>query len=272
MPGGGGALRYNILYPQNYSKTSGVVWPVLFLGHENDEGMNGSTYPRDGGSLVSSNEMALACNTVTFRTDYPAIMVFPEIDQTLDTSGANGNANGGGYNDSPMSGQNEQAVVGLAKFILANEAADPTRMYIVGASLGGIWMLAQMVDNNRINGINKLWTAGMSFSDQLYRPTIPNANVFPSMLNVPVIAVSTDSDNDPNSYDRPAYSYFAGGSTTYPTKTQYDSTGVSALRAGSSQFYYMNFVNSNPWSTFAYLNADGGDGTRLFDLLFSFII
>ena len=272
MPGGGGVLRYNIQYPQNYSKTSGVVWPVVFLGHENDQGMNGSSYPRDGGTLCSVLDMALGMSTVTARTNYPCILVLPQIDQTLDTSGANGNANGGGYNDSPMSGQNEQAVAGLAKFILANEAADPTRMYIIGASLGGIWMLAQMVDNNRINGaFNKLWTAGMSFSDQLFRPSVPNANVFGGMLNVPVIAVSTNSDNDPNSYDRPAYQSFAGN-TNYPTKAQYDSTGVSALRAGTSQYYYMDYGSSNPWTVFSYTNADGGDGTRLLDLLFSFII
>jgi hypothetical protein len=276
MPSGKG-LFYSIQYPQGYSKTAGIVYPVIFIGHELDEGMLNGVYPRPGATLVSQNEMSLNFSTVNFRRAYAPILVFPAIDQILDLSGQNGNANGGGYNDSPMSGQNEQAVVSLAKFILSSEAADPTRMYIVGASLGGIWMLAQMADNNAYTGsFNKIWAAGMSFSDQLFRPTVANSTVFPNNINVPIIAVSTGppgsagADNNSESYDRPAWRYYTGNSN-YPTRSQYDSTGVTAMRAGTSQFYYMDTGTSAPWNTFSRLNADGsgGDGTRLFDLLFS---
>lgn len=268
LPSGKG-LYYSIQYPQGYNRNAGILYPVVFIGAEDHEGSSGGVYPRPGAQLVSQNEMSVAMSTVNFRTRYAPILVFPAIDQGS-LSDTDPQGNGGGYNDAPMTNQNEQAVVALAKRILATEAADPTRMYIVGASLGGIWMLAQMADNNAYTGsFNKIWAAGMSFSDQLFRPTVPNSNVFPNNLNVPIIAVSTDTDNNPDIYDRPAWNYYTGNSN-YPTKAMYDSTGVSALRAGSSQFYYMNFVNSNPWNTFSALNADGGDGTRLYDLLFSF--
>lgn len=268
-----GFMQYGILYPPNYSRTSGIVWPVLFYGHPNDDGMAGG-YPKDVGTLVNQARIDGAFNTIAFRTRYSPIVVVPECDQSIDTSGANPNANFGGYADSPNSGGNEQALTALARLILSTEAADPTRMYWTGDSLGAIGGLASLVDNNRINGINKIWTAAQGLSDQLYRPATPNSQTFSRMTLVPYIAVSTPSDNVPSSYDEPGWQFYTGNSN-YPTKAIYDSGGVNSIRAGQSNYYYIRMTGGSPWDSsggdFRHMNADGGDGTALYDLLFSFI-
>jgi hypothetical protein len=275
MPGGGGSLRWNYLMPAQFSTT--VSYPVLFYGHTNDSGMNGSSYPQDGPTLVTDLSISPlsidgSLNTVAFRTAFPCIVVVPECDQTLDSSGANGNANFGGYADTPNSGQNEQAVIALLKYILATTSfsADPTRCYCTGDSLGAIGTLAWLVDNNQVNGVNKLWTAGMGFSDQLYRPSIANSTVFPNMVNVPYIAVSTSGDNNQAIYDEAGWTYYTGN-TNYPTPSTLTSGGVAAIRAGTSSFYYINNGATMPWATYRQINADGGQGTALYTLLFSFI-
>ena len=264
-----GSMRYNYLLPQGYDPNGNTIYPIVVYGHENDEGMNGSTYPADGGGLVNQTVIDGTFNTVAFRTNFPAIVIVPEADQSLDLSGANGNANFGGYADTPNSGGNEQAVVALTKYFLANFKADPTQVYCTGDSLGAIGCLAWMVDNNSINGINKLFTAGMAFSDQLYRPGgVSNSTVFAAMKTVPLLAISTPNDNNQASYDQPGWTYYTGNSV-YPTATTYSSKGVAGLKASTSNFYYLDTTTGVPWDTYRQLNADGGQGTALYTWLFS---
>ena len=269
MPGGGGSMRYNYLLPSGYS--TNVIYPILFYGHENDEGMNGGSYPADGGGLVNQTVIDGTFNTIAFRTNFPCIVVVPECDQSRDTSGADGNANFGGYADTPNSGGNELAINLLLAHFKAAFSVDPTRCYCTGDSLGAIGSLAWMVDNNRVNGVNKLWTAGMGFSDQLFRPGgVPNTTVFAAMTNVPYIAVSTPNDNNQAIYDQAGWTFYTGNNN-YPGPSQYNSGGVAAMRAGTTRFYYMLDPNGVPWDTYRQLNADGGQGTALYNLLFSFI-
>lgn len=264
-----GFMQYNVLLPAQYS--TAFLYPVLFYGPENDEGDSNGGYPADGGNLVNQTTIDGAFNTVAFRTDFPAIVVVVEYDQTIDESGENPNANGGGYNDAPNSGGNEQGVNVLAAHILATYSADPSRFYTSGDSLGSIACLADIVDNNAYNGIHKIWAAAMGFSDQLYRPTINNSAVFPNMVHVPYIAVSTPYDNSESSYDMPAWEYYTGN-TNYPSEAAYASGGVAAIKAGSSSFYYIRMTSSQmPWEVYRQLNADGGKGTNLYKLLFSFV-
>jgi endoglucanase len=263
-----GFIAYDYLLPQNYSTS--VIYPVLFYGHENTEGTSGSTYPSS--TIVYQPVMDGAFNTVIFRTAHPCIVVVPYCDQSDQTGGTGENF--GGYNDTPNSGGNEQGVTALAQHFIASFSVDPTRMYCTGDSLGGIGSLAWMVDNSRTNGLIKLWTAGMGFADQMYRPANgqPNNTTFSNMTNVPYIAVSQTSDGNSSTYDQPAWQYYTGNSN-YPTSSQYDSNGVAALKAGSSNYYYLNYLgNENSWDAYRQMNGDGGDGTALYALLFSFII
>jgi hypothetical protein len=265
-----GFMRYNYLLPQGYS--TNFIYPILFYGHENDEGMNGSTYPADGANLVNQTVINGTFNTVAFRTNYPCIVVVPECDQTLDLSGANGNANFGGYADTPNSGGNEQAINALLAYFKTTFSVDPTRCYCTGDSLGAIGALAWIVDNNRVNGVNKLWTAAWGNSDQLYRPGgVANSVVFANMANVPYIAVSTPNDNNQAIYDQAGWTFYTGN-TNYPTPAQYAASGVAAMKAGTHSFWYMLDPTGVPWDTYRQLNADGGQATALYNLLFSFII
>lgn len=266
-PGGFSGMRYNYLLPSGYNPA--FSYPIMFIGGGNDEGMNGSTYPRDGGAFVSGIEFdGFTYNTVAFRTAHPAIIVAPQCDQSLDLSGANGNANCGGYNDTPNGGWNEQAISGVLKFMESNFSVDTTRVYAVGLSLSAIGYLAQIVDNNQQNPAGSaLWTAAVGMSEQLFRPATPNSNSFARMASVPYLAISTPSDNVPASWDQPFWT-FNTGNTSYPTQSNYDSGGMAAIRAGTSQYYYIASSGS-PWSTFGPSNADGGDGTTWQTWLFS---
>lgn len=264
-----GFMRYNYLLPQGYNPST-FIYPILFYGHENDEGMNGNSYPSDGGGLVNQTVIDGSFNTIAFRTNFPCIVVVPHCDQSIDTSGANGNANFGGYADSPNSGGNEQAINALLNFFISNFAVDTTRCYATGDSLGAIGALAWIIDNNTVNGSLKLWTAAMGFSDQLFRQGANSAgSVFSRMANVPYIAVGTPNDNNEQIYDQAAWQSYTGNSN-YPSPSTYSSGGAAALRAASTSYYYMHTTNDVPWDTYRQLNADGGQGTSLYNLLFSF--
>jgi hypothetical protein len=267
-----GFIAFDYLLPFGYS--TNVLYPILFYGHENDEG-GVSSYPNSG-IWNQSDVTNGAFNTVAFRTNFPCIVVIPYCDQTIDGSGSNGNANFGGYADTSNSGSNEQGVNALLLYFQANFSVDVTRCYCTGDSLGAIGSLAWMIDNNRLNGSNKYWTAGMGFSDQYFRPSGPAMNtVFTNMTSVHYIAVSDPNDNNGGGaagavYDNPAWAFYTGNNN-YPSQSTYDNGGVAAIRAASSNFYYIQY-NGTPWETFRKLNADGGDGTALYTLLFSYII
>ena len=127
---------------------------------------------------------------------------------------------------------------------------DPGRRYTIGYSLGGIGTLAYLVDNNQYNGPGlQLWTAGVTYSDQLFRPSTPNSNVFSRMASVPLLTISTESDNVPSSYDQPAWTAYTGNSN-YPTQSNYDNGGMAAIRAASTNYYYINYGSANPATTF----------------------
>lgn len=263
-----GFMAYSYMLPQGYSASANIVYPLVIAEHWNDGGMNGNSYPDTscpGGTFGGTMD------TANMRRGYPAIVVAPKADQSIDTSGSDGNSNFGGYGDSPNSGGNEQGVNALVAYFKANFKVDATRVYCTGDSLGGIGCLAQMVDNNQINGVNSIFTAGLLFSDQLYRPaTSPNpTSLFNRMKTVPLMAVSTPYDNSPSSYDQPAWTNDTGNSN-YPTKAQYDSGGVAKMQAGSTNYYYQAVTDgTNPWDYYRALNADGGDGTAMYTWLFS---
>jgi endoglucanase len=263
-----GFIAYDYLLPHNYN--TNVVYPLLVYGHENTEGSSGTNYPNS--TIVFQPVMDGAFNTVIFRTAHPCIVVVPYCDQTDQTGGTGENF--GGYQDTANSGGNEQGVTALAQHFIASFSVDPTRIYCTGDSLGGIGSLAWMVDNSRTNGQIRLWTAGMGFADQMYRPANgqPNNTTFTNMTNVPYIAVSQTSDGNSSTYDQPAWQFYTGNSN-YPSQAQYDNGGVAAIKAGSSSYYYINYTgNQNSWDAFRQMNGDGGDGTALYALLFSFVI
>lgn len=270
-PSSFGSMQYNILLPQGYAANSSIyTYPLMIVGAGNDQGMNGSTYPRDGASFIAAMEAdSLLFNTVAFRTAHPAIIVAVQCDQSLDTSGATTNSNCGGYADTPNGTWNEQAISKIAQFMITNYSVDTSRVYCVGPSLMGIGCLAQLVDNNKqymTGGSLQLITAAVGFSDQLTRPTIPNSTVFSRMAAVPFFSVCSPGDN-PCNYDLPLWQNITGN-TSYPVKANYDA-GIANARAGSSNFYLINTSSGTAYGTFGCMNADGCDGTQIYAWLFS---
>lgn len=277
-PSGKGYMQYNYLLPAQYNPA--LVYPILFVGHPLGSGMINGTYPRDGSSFTTnlsyggSFSLDTLYNNVTFRTAHPCILVACECDQSIDQSGSNGNANFGGYNDSQNSGWNENAVNGIVQSFISGSVVqglqvDPGARYHIGYSLGGIGTLAYLVDNNIWNGPGlRIWTAGATFSDQLFRPGTPNSAVFGRMASVPLLTCSQTSDNVPTSYDIPAWQSYTGNSN-YPTKATYDAGGVAACRAGTTNYYYINNGSGNTATAFMPMNEIGGDGTRIYAWLFS---
>lgn len=277
---GGKPLQYNYLLPSGYDPVH-FSYPLMFVGAGNDQGMNGSTYPVDGGTFVPRMESDnFRFNTVQFRTAHPAIIVAPQCDQTLDLSGATFNANCGGYNDAANTSWAEQAISALQKHFVNDVgvcggtgkcSVDPTRKYGVGLSLSAIGYLAQVVDNNQINNQgNAAWTAGVGMSTQLFRPATPNANVFSRMRNVPYFAICAPGDN-PCNYDLPFWQSITGN-TNYPTQNQYDANFAST-QAGTTAFHLIGSYNGGTaYNQFGCMNGDGVglpcDGTAIYAWLF----
>lgn len=271
-----GFMRYDYLPPHNFTNTK--KYPLLVIIMENDEGDTNGQYPSDGTGMVMQTEIQGSVNTANFRRLHPCGVLVLHIDQTIDESGQNANANGGGYGDAPDSGGNEQAAVALIKSMIANTATysiDPTAILGRGSSLGGIAMAAEIEDNNiATGGSNALFSGVMAFSDQLYRPATPNGPaVFEKFRNVGFIACSTPNDNNPDSIDGPAWNYFSGNKP-YPTPATYTAGGAAAIRASSTcKFYYirMGAGDGMPWDRYSRLNEDGGEGTQLWATLFGFM-
>ena len=277
-PSGLGYMNFNYVLPANYN--SAYLYPILFVNHPLDGGMNGSSYPRDGNVMVSGTfwggtyNADNMFNSVAFQTAFPSVIVLCQQDQTNNLGGtaANGVV---GYNDSQNSSWNEQAINGILQAFVAGTVVsglqiDPGRRYTIGYSLGGILTLGLLADNNQwatpAGGI-ALWTAGITYSDQLARAT-SNSSIFSRMKTVPLLTISTTGDNVPTSYDQPAWTAYTGN-TSYPSQSNYDSGGMSSIRAGTSQYYYINYGSGQPAQTFMPLNSNGGDGTKAYVWLFS---
>lgn len=281
-------MRYNYLLPAGYNPTL-YTYPLVMVGAGNDQGMNGSTYPRDGGTFISAMEgNDFKFNTVNFRTANPAIFVAPQCDQTGDLSGATTGRNCGGYNDTPNGTWNEQSISAIQQHFINDTGAcgtagqtcsvDTTRLYGVGLSLSAIGYLAQGVDNNQINSQgNAAWTAIVCMSCQLFRPATANSVVYPRMKNVPYMEICSPGDNPcnygPGFWDNINGNTSAGSPVAYPTQTTYDNGTMASIQAGTSSFYYINSYTANAngsgaYNVFGCLNSDGCDGTKIYNWLF----
>lgn len=278
LPGGGGFMYYDLLVPANYDPK--YVYPIVVLGHENDEGMNGGSYPSSnlstqGSALGTNLSWDAAFNTVNMRTKFPAFLILPYCDQTKDTSGATPGNNFGGYADTPGSTANAQGVLGIIAAVEATYSIDKTRIYGFGCSLGAIGLLSWLVDFNTWGtaAANKsIFTAGIGLSDQLYRPNVgggSNSGAITAMKNVPYFAIGTPNDNNVAIYDQAAWQQYTGNSN-YPTVSDYTSGGVAKCNAPGTSYYFINTTVDVPWNQgFAQLNEDGGIATPIFTWLFS---
>ncbi len=129
---GGMIMPYRILFPPNYDKKA--KYPVVLFLHGAGERGNDNDKQLTHGALLFLSQNA--------RSNYPAIVLFPQCpaedfwsavkilrDSTKVTMDFN-------YTSAPTGALT--AAIELTQMIMTKEAADPSRIYIAGLSMGGM--------------------------------------------------------------------------------------------------------------------------------------
>lgn len=252
-----GAMRmhYNYLLPYNYDPSR--RYPLLVWLHENDMG-NGFYQGGDGYSLAGYVDGWF--NTAEFRRAYPCIVVTPYADQSSDPSGETSNF--GGWVPPGDHGPNEDGVAAVASYFTTSFAVYPRKVYVTGASLGGIGSWALMLDYNAQNGpFGHVFTAALPMAGVIERYGFgvdPPQAVIDQLRDVPVFAVhgAYDGESQPN-WDRALWQDYGGG----------DFPGAPGAAAPSGAFHYLEDpdLGHDVWDTYAGLP----NGAPLYDWLFA---
>ena len=248
-------MHYNYLLPYNYDPAR--RYPLFVWLHEND--MGNAVY-QGGDPYGLAGYVDGWFNTSEFRRAYPCIVVTPYADQTSDPSGETSNF--GGWVPPGDHGANEDGVAAIARYFMASYAVYPRKVYVTGASLGGIGTWALMLDYNAINGpFGKLFTAGVPMAGVIERYGFgvdPPQAVIDQMRDVPVFAVhgSGDGESQPN-WDRAMWRDYGGG----------DVPGAPGADAPGGAFHYLEDpgLGHDVWDTYAPLPG----GAPLYDWLFA---
>ena len=251
----GMTMHYNYLLPYDYDPSHS--YPVLMWLHENDMG---DPYYDGGDPYGLAGYIDGWFNTSEFRSAYPCIVVAPYADQRSDPGGETSNF--GGWVPPGDHGMNEDAAVAIVQHVVATYSAYPRKVYVTGASLGGIGSWAMMLDYNAINGsFGKVFAAGLPLAGVIERYGFgvdPPQAVIDQMRDVPVFAVhgSGDDTSQPN-WDRAMWQGYAGGN--YP--------GDPGAGAPGGAFYYLEDPNlgHDVWDTYSPLPA----GAPTYDWLFA---
>lgn len=278
----GKQIHFEVLLPVNYS--TAVVYPVLIWLHPDGEAnpwyLGQNTDPRQ----LSAYDANGWFNTLNFRQNYPAIIVVGYADQTGDGGNSaienwggwiNTGATGSGTSFNGETGPNVFALNGVVAWVLANLAADPTRILLEGFSLGSIGLEYLLLRYNQVNGTPPLYTAGVSCGGGVveihgYGAGPSNADVL-ALTNVPAWFVSGagDTASFPSHWNSPLWVALSGN-TNYPAP---GGTAAQA-RAGTSQYHYwldptgghqQTDSSGNPWAInntlLTWLFQQSGTGT-----------
>ena len=130
-------MQYDVLLPANYDPS--VKYPVMLYLHQLDMGDDAS------GLLAEVNPWF---NSTTFRTDHPAIVVMPLLDQTADPSGQTINWGGVGTADSA----GETNALAALRQVMGQYSVDTSRVYVTGNSMGGIGTEDMLIKYNAYTG------------------------------------------------------------------------------------------------------------------------
>ena len=125
----GDTLHYRVLFPDNYDKSKSYPL-VLFLHGAGERGKDNEKQLIHGASLFSN---------ITTRTNYPAIVLFPQCPANgfwvkLGDK-INGNHN---FLIASAPDKSLELVIKLVDFYKKNEAVDNKRLYVLGISMGGM--------------------------------------------------------------------------------------------------------------------------------------
>ncbi len=187
-------MTYQVLLPANYNPS--IKYPTVLYLHQLDMGDDPS------GLLAEVNPWF---NSTTFRTDYPAIIVMPLLDQTADPSGQT--INWGGVSTADSAGE-DNAIAALQQ-VQQQYSTDNARIYVTGNSMGGIGTEDMLIKYNAYTGTEgKIFAAALSLAGADYGqgyPT-PNASVVSGLKNVPFWAIHGGQDTTvPLTWDQNLY-------------------------------------------------------------------
>ncbi len=248
-------MHYNYLLPYDYDPSHS--YPVLVWLHENDMG---DPYYDGGDPFGLASYVDGWFNTSAFRTQYPAIIVLPYADQRSDPGGET--ANFGGWVPPGDHGPNEDAVVAAVQRIESKFSVYPRKIYVTGASLGGIGSWALMLDYNAVNGpFGRVFAAGVPMAGVIERYGFgvdPPQAVIDQLRDVPVFAVhgAGDGESQPN-WDRALWHDYGGG----------NDPGAPGAGAPGGAFHYLEDpgLGHDVWDTYAGLP----NGAPLYDWMFA---
>ena len=184
-------MQYEVLLPANYNPA--VSYSTVLYLHQLDMG----DFPS---ALV--DEVNPWFNTTAFRTDHPAIIVMPLLDQTADPSGQT--INWGGISTQDSTG--ELNALAALKQVQSQYSTDTTRTYVTGNSMGGIGTEDMLIKYNAFTGTEgKIFAAGLALAGADYGqgfPT-PNQSVVTGLKNVPYWAIHGGQDGQvPLAFDQ----------------------------------------------------------------------
>lgn len=254
-----------ILLPSGYDPVN-FTYPTILRLHPDHEG--DSHYTGGDSNNVVNDGPDSQYNNVAFRTAYPCIIIVMYSDQSTDPS--SGVENDGGWTPNGQVGSasvysgdtGPNVFSAIAWTLWAQSGTMPTtdiygaaipsagvamtgdqgRAYVDGFSLGGIGCEYLMLMYNQVNGLQKVFTAGLAFAGNLeingYLVGPTSANLT-AMTSAPLWAVSGANDSQSTTWNDLCWTGLAGNSN-YPGY----GTTAALSKAGTSQFHYWRVAGS----------------------------
>jgi Ca2+-binding RTX toxin-like protein len=173
-----GGMQYQLLLPNGY--TANQTYPVLLFLHGGGE------------ENLLPNMIDPWFNTAAFRTNYPAIVIAPQLQNSSLYN------NWGGYGVGNDDNQNE--ALAILRQVMSQYSSDPSRVYVTGLSLGGYATWDLMIKYNAYTGVlGQIFAGGVVLSGDEANPAysiqlsiaggVPTPDVISELKNVPVWAI-----------------------------------------------------------------------------------
>jgi hypothetical protein len=181
-------MGYALLLPEGYSAASS--YPLVLYLHQLD---NASQIP---------SQIDPWFNEVTYRREYPSIVVAPQCDMTADPSG--NTINWGGVSSDPQSCQDN--AIALVRQLIANYSVYKNKVYVTGNSMGGIGSWDIIIKyNTKSPTVAPLFAATLILAGATYDHgySQPDTSVVTALKDVPIWSIHGAQDGQvPLDWDR----------------------------------------------------------------------